>query len=140
MAKTISLQFKGYWREVDKGGIPARSGVYVVYVCRYNEQTDRVTLHKLIYIGEAEDVCDRIPGHKKWPEWRLEVPKGSEVCFSFASVTSPDRKRAEAALIYHHKPPCNTEHIDTFPFAETTVKSTGERELLSSPITVYKTR
>lgn len=26
MAKTISLNFDGYWREVNKGGVPAKSG------------------------------------------------------------------------------------------------------------------
>ena len=136
MAKTISLDFDGYWREVNKGGIPAKSGVYLVYVCRHNEIQGTVSLDKLIYIGEAEDVQDRIANHEKWPEWRKYVPQGSEICFSFAGVTSPDRERAEAALIYHHKPPCNIEYTDSFPFEETTVKSTGQCALLSSPITL----
>lgn len=139
MAKTISLNFGGYWREVNKGSVPAKSGVYLVYVCRYNETSDAVTLDKLIYIGEAENVRERIDGHEKWPEWRQYVPRGSEICFSFAGVTSPDRERAEAALIYYHKPPCNVEYVDSFPFEDTTVESTGRCTLLSSPITVRRT-
>lgn len=137
MAKTISLEFVGYYREINKGSIPARSGVYLVYVCRYNKEKDSVTLDKLIYIGEAENVNERIANHEKWLEWRKYVPSGSEICFSFDGVTNPDRERAEAALIYYHKPPCNTEYIDSFPFDETTVKSTGRCALLSSTITVY---
>lgn len=139
MAKTISLNFGGYWREVNKGGVPAESGVYLVYVCRYNEPEKTVTLDKLIYIGEAEDVLYRITNHEKWPQWRRYAPKGSEICFSFAGVTNPDRERAEAALIYYHKPPCNDEYIDAFPFEDTTIESTGRCALLSSPITVRKT-
>ena len=139
MAKTISLSFAGYWREVNKGTIPAKSGIYLVYVCRYNETEDKVTLDKLIYIGEAEDVNDRIANHEKWPEWRRYVPTGSEICFSFTDVASPDRERAEAALIYHHKPPCNVEYVDSFPFEDTTVESTGRCALLSSPVTVLRT-
>jgi len=139
MAKTINLEFEGYWREEDKGSVPARSGIYLVYVCRYDESRDKVILHKLIYIGEAEDVCDRIANHEKWPKWREYVPRGSEICFSYAAVTSPDRERAEAALIYHHKPPCCEEYIDSFPFEDTTVVSTERCTLLSSPITVPKT-
>ena len=139
MAKTISLNFDGYWREVNKGGIPAKSGVYLVYVCRYNEPEKTVTLDKLTYIGEAEDVRYRITNHEKWPEWRRYVSKGSEICFSFAGVTNPDRERAEAALIYYHKPPCNDEYIDAFPFEDTTIESTGRCALLSSPATVRKT-
>ena len=139
MAKKISLDFDGYWREVNKGGVPAKSGVYLVYACRHNETKGTVTLDKLIYIGEAGDVQDRITNHEKWPEWRQCVPRGSQICFSFAGVTNPDRERAEAALIYYHKPTCNTEYIDSFPFADTTVESTGTCTLLSSPITVNRT-
>lgn len=139
MAKTISLNFDGYWREANKGGIPPKSGVYLVYVCRHNEPQKTVTLDKLIYIGEAGDVRDRITNHEKWAEWRRYVPNGSEVCFSFAGVTSPDRERAEATLIYYHKPPCNDEYIDSFPFEDTTVESTGRCALLSSPITIRRT-
>jgi len=139
MAKIISLNFDGYWREVNKGGIPEKSGIYLVYVGRYNELTDKVILDKLIYIGEAEDVRNRITYHEKWPDWRRYVPKGSEICFSFAGVTNPDRERAEAALIYYHKPPCNDEYINAFPFEDTTVESTGRCALLSSHITVRDT-
>lgn len=139
MAKTISLEFDGYWREVNKASVPARSGIYLVYVCRYNKLQKKVTLDELTYIGEADDVRDRIENHEKWPKWRQRVPEGSEICFSFAGVTSPDRERAEAALIYYHKPPCNDEYIDSFPFEDTTVQSTGECALLSSSIAVSKT-
>lgn len=139
MAKTITLNFDGYWREVNKAGIPAKSGVYAVYVCKYNPSEKTVTLKKLIYIGEAEDVNDRIEHHEKWEEWREEVPEGSEICFSFAGVTSPDRERAECALIYHHKPDCNDECKDSFPYEDTTVVSTGKHTLIESPITVERT-
>jgi excinuclease UvrABC nuclease subunit len=139
MATTINLDFEGYWREVNKGGIPSKSGVYLVYVCRHNKSESTVTLDRLIYIGEAEDVQDRIANHEKWPKWRQSVPKGSEICFSVAGVTSPDRERAEATLIYYHNPPCNDEYKDSFPFEETTVKSTEQCALLSSLITVSPT-
>ena len=139
MAKTISLEFDGYWREVNKGSVPARSGIYLVYVCKYNELQKEVKLNELTYIGESDNVRDRIENHEKWPEWRRRVPEGSEICFSFAGVSSPDRERAEAALIYYHKPPCNDEYIDSFPFEDTTVQSTGKCALLSSSITVSKT-
>ena len=34
--KTITLKFNGYWREVNKGGVPNQSGIYCVYSCIYN--------------------------------------------------------------------------------------------------------
>jgi hypothetical protein len=97
-----------------------------------------VTLDRLIYIGEAENVNDRIKNHEKWPDWRQYVPKGSVLCFSFADINNIDCERAEAALIYYHKPPCNNEYKDSFPFDETTIKSTGRCALLTSLITVYR--
>lgn len=141
MAKMISLNFDGYWLEAGKGGIPAKSGVYLVYACRYDELNDTVALDKLIYIGEARNVRDRIADHEKWSEWRQYVPIGSEISFSFAGVTNPDRECAEAELIHYHKPVCNKDdkYIDSFPFEDTTVESTGKCAKLSSPITVRKT-
>jgi len=139
MAKTISLEFDGYWREVHKGSVPDKSGVYLVYVCEYNQSEGKVTLEKLIYIGEAANARDRIEAHEKWSDWRKYVDKGSQICFSFAPITSPDRERAEAALIYHHKPSCNDEYKDEFPFEDTTVKSSGTCALLAKDITVLKT-
>ena len=34
--KSYSLIFNGYWREIDKKGIPSKSGIYLVYRCVYN--------------------------------------------------------------------------------------------------------
>jgi hypothetical protein len=96
-------------------------------------------LDRLIYIGEAEDVNDRIVNHADWPKWRRYVPEGSGICFAFAGITRPEREFAEAALIYYHKPPCNVEYVDSFPFEDTTVESTGKCEELSSPVTVRRT-
>lgn len=139
MTKTINLNFDGYWREVNKSSVPKKSGVYGVYVCKYNPPPQNtVTLDKLIYIGEAEDVNDRIANHEKWPEWRKEVTAGSEICFSFAEVISPDRERAECALIYYHKPKCNDDCKYSFPYEDTTVVSTGNHEFITSPINVQK--
>jgi hypothetical protein len=97
LAKTISLSLDGYWREVKKANIPNKSGAYAVYVCKYNAPSKEgekgiVTLEKLIYIGEAEKVNERIANHDKWDEWRKYVPKGDEICFSFGEVASPDKR------------------------------------------------
>lgn len=39
-------------------------------------------------------------------------------------------------MIFKHKPPCNTEYVDSFPFDETTVRTKGENSLLSPDFTV----
>jgi hypothetical protein len=137
-AKTISLEFKGYWLEKDMGGIPKQSGIYVVYECTYNQQADTVSLKKVIYIGEAENVNDRIAKHEKWPLWRKHCGAYNQICFSFAPITSPDRQRGEAAMIYRHKPPVNDQYTNTFPFDQTTMSLSGKTSLLDTNFTVYR--
>lgn len=136
--KTIELVFEGYWREKDFGGIPNKSGIYVVYEASYNFNNNKVSLHKLIYIGESTDVNDRIDKHEKWPLWKRECASNKELCFSFAPVINPDRERGESALIYKHKPPVNTEYKNNFPFDQTTMKLSGEIALLETLFTVYR--
>ena len=47
-AQSYKLQFKGYRRERNKGGIPAESGIYCVYVSTYNSRKKTITLNKLV--------------------------------------------------------------------------------------------
>ncbi len=137
--KTISLKFGGYWRDKNSGGIPNDPGIYLVYTCTYNREADSVTLHRLIYIGEAAEARDRVQGHEKRPDWKRYLKQGQELCYSFAPIANPDRERGEAALIYQHKPPANEEYTDSFPFDDTTVISSGRRELITPSFTVRKT-
>lgn len=138
-AKTYSLKFDGYWREENIGGIPSKSGVYCVYECTYNSDTNQVSIHKLIYIGESEDVNDRIANQEKWDDWEKHVTFGNELCFSFSGVDSQNRNRVEAALIFEHKPPENVEYVDSFPFDTTTIYTSGANALLSTSFTAYRT-
>ena len=59
---TINITFNGYWLEDNLRRIPVLPGIYCVYECSYNQETDSVTLHQLIYIGEAGNVRERPNG------------------------------------------------------------------------------
>ncbi len=137
--KTISIEFGGYWRDENKGSVPAQSGIYCVYECTHNVKEKTVSIHKLIYIGEADNVRSRIDGHKKRPDWLKHVRRGNELCFSFGGVTGTDRERGEAAMIFKHKPPENTEYVDSFPFDKTTMSLSGKTALLATTFTVTRT-
>jgi hypothetical protein len=137
--KTITIEFDGYWRDKGKGGIPSKSGVYCVYECTYNSEKDTVSIHHLIYIGEADDVKDRVANHEKRDDWLKHVHRGNELCFSFGAVGSTDRSRAEAALVFKHKPPENEEYKYSFPFDRTTISSSGKTAKLSTSFTVDRT-
>lgn len=137
--QTYALAFNGYWRDQNSGGVPAESGVYCVYECKYDAQEKTVSLKTLIYIGEAADVRGRIAGHERREDWLKHVRAGNVLCFSFAPVESAHRNRCEAALIFQHKPPENTEYVNAFPFDKTHLNLSGKTALLASAFTVLRT-
>lgn len=137
--RTITIEFDGYWRDEDKGGLPAKSGIYCVYECTYKTQDKTVSIHKLIYIGEAEDVKIRVSNHEKREDWLKHVRRGNELCFSFGGIGATDRARAEAALIFKHKPPENDDYVKFFPYDKTTMSLSGKTALLTTSFTVYTT-
>ena len=134
--KFISLNFKGYWLEANKRGIPSESGVYCVYACTYNTSTDKVSLRKILYIGESVNANERLANHEKLTDWKKCLQLGETLCYSFAFVNNDDRVRAEASLIYKHKPPCNSEFVYHFPCLETAISTDGENYLLSSDFVI----
>ncbi len=138
-AKTFNIEIEGYWREENVTSIPLKSGVYFVYECTYNRTRDTVSIHKLIYIGEASNVKERVKNHEKWDDWKKHVSSGNELCSSFGYIESTHRDRVEAAYIFEHKPPGNEEFKYSFPFDETTISSSGKTALLNTFFTVYKT-
>lgn len=139
-AKAYDLDFKGYWREPNIGGLPAESGVYGVYCATHDKSTDQVTLNRLIYIGESGDVRKRVDGHEKLPEWKRQLRHDEQLCFNAALISpAADRERAEAAMIYRHKPVCNDQYKYTFPFDSTTITTRGRNALMADRFTVHRT-
>lgn len=108
------LTFDGYWREVSKGGIPAKSGIYMVYRCSYNAFERTVTLKDIIYIGQAENGKDRVGTHEKLPDFKRELKEGEELCFSFAEVEKKDLDIVENALVFIQKPKLNDYLKDSY--------------------------
>jgi hypothetical protein len=98
-----------------------------------------VTLNRLLYIGEGADMRDRVGSHEKWQNWKRELKTGEVICVS-AALISPeaDRQRAKAAMIFRHKPPCNTEYVEGFPFDTTTITTGGRNALMYASFTVTR--
>lgn len=138
-AQTFNTNVQGYWRDLNKSDIPNHSGVYFVYEAWYNPQNDKIDLYRLIYIGESEDVGDRLQDHEKYNEWVRLLSSGRELCFSTCPIADDYRVRVEAAYIFEHKPIVNTEYKNAFPFDQTTIVSSGNAALLASRFTVYRT-
>jgi excinuclease UvrABC nuclease subunit len=140
MQKSYALEFDGYWLEAGLGNLPAKSGIYGVYLCTYDKVQNTVSLRELIYVGEAANVRDRVGGHEKSVAWRAKLKSGELLCFNTALVAGEsDRQRAEAAVIFKHKPCCNTTYVDAFPFDTTTVSISGKNALMQSSFMVQRT-
>lgn len=137
-AKTFKIEFSGHWTEPNKSK-QAKSGVYSVHSCIDNVTKNTVSIKKLIYVGESKDVYDRIKNHEKLPDWKKHLNKDEVLCYNFGGVADSDRDRCEAAIIFKHEPPENSEYVDSFPFDQTTMNLSGEKGKLSSSFTVNKT-
>lgn len=134
--KTFNQEHVGYWREPNKSGLPKKSGVYSVYECTHNVIDKTVEIHKLIYIGESDNVNGRVAKHEKAESWKKHVRPGNVLCFSFTPVDDDYRERLEAAYINHHKPVENTEYVNNFPFHKTNVNTSGKTKYIESYFTV----
>lgn len=130
--KTINLDFKGYRLETNKNSIPSQSGIYCVYSCTYNENKNTVSIKELLYIGESEDLHRRISNHDRLDDWEKKLSSTETLCYSFALINGDDRIRAEAALIFKHKPPMNEEYLNNFPYNDTTMSLSGKTKLLTT--------
>ena len=139
--KSHIVRFSGYWLNEDRNGIPDQSGVYCVYNCVNMRENNTVFINSLLYIGEAKNVRERILGHNELDEWKSHCATDQELCFSFGTpnydITSEDRKRIEAALIFKHHPPCNKNYINSFPYPETQIQTKGENFLLLNIFKVF---
>ncbi|GAB1468901.1 hypothetical protein MASR2M64_16640 [Candidatus Cloacimonadota bacterium] len=133
-----TLTFGGYCRDVTIHAIPSYSGVYCVYCCTHDEYHNTLIIRELIYIGEAENVKERIYTHHMWSAWKSRLQEGERICFSYANIENAHRERCEAALINHHKPPLNTEYISNFPFDDTTINLKGKISRLESSFKVSR--
>ncbi|MGA2253154.1 MAG: GIY-YIG nuclease family protein [Thermoguttaceae bacterium] len=138
-AQTYAVDFDGYWREANKSNVPAQSGFYCVYACTHDTQAKTVALRMLIYIGESDNVRSRISTHEKQRDWESHLKAGEQLCYSFGAVEAAHRVRCEAAMIFEHKPPENTEYVNEFPFDETTMNLSGKTALLHTSFTVCRT-
>lgn len=134
-AVTIELDFKGYYTK--RKSLLEGSGIYCVYTCVANGET--VSIRKLVYVGESATVRQRLAYHGLIEKWNKHRESGEVLCYTSASISpASTRRRAEAAVIFHHKPLVNDEYKHSFPFDATTIAITGKAKLLTSSFTVSK--
>lgn len=109
------LNFEGYWRDCNKNGLPTYSGIYMVYRCQYNEQKDSVSLIEIIYIGQADNICDRHKNHEKYDLFKSQLLVGEELCFSCVEVKN-NLDLIENALIFAQQPILNEQGKNAYNY------------------------
>jgi excinuclease UvrABC nuclease subunit len=136
--EVMNLLIRGYWLEKGIELIPNESGIYFVYEATDLTIKKIIYINRLIYIGEADRIRERIISHEKWNNWKKYVKGGSQLCFSYALIEPALRNRIKAALIFKHKPPTNDKFRFDFPFETTTIKLEGKTCLLEQYYTLHK--
>ena len=129
--KRYNINFKGYRRDCNKATLPHDSGIYMVYRCIYDSLTDKVTLKEIIYIGQAEDLCDRLNNHDKRPLFLKACERGEEICYAYANVSMDDLNIVENALVFAQKPRLNSDLIDSFNHESASFLVEGKCALLN---------
>ena len=86
VAETFEIEINGYLLEADKGKLPTHPGIYFVYEGTYNQEKNTVAIQKLIYIGEADRIQERITNHEKYDNWRKHVREGNTLCYSTGRI------------------------------------------------------
>ena len=109
-----NIVFKGYRRDSVAAGLPNYSGLYIVYRCIHNSEKKTVKLIEIIYIGQAEDIKERIKNHDKCKEFKNALKEGEELCYSYAEVKKSDLDIVENALVYSEKPRLNDNLKENF--------------------------
>jgi hypothetical protein len=136
---TFNINIVGYWREIHKAGLPTHSGIFFVYENKYNEGLGTVTLVRILYVGEADNVRTRITGHELQDKWKECINSGNEICYSTGSVPPGVRTRIKAAFIFKLQPELNSNFKDEFPYPQTTIIAAGKTNLLETTFTVEGT-
>ena len=125
-----NVTFKGYRRDVNKDGLPSYGGIYMVYCCKYNENEQTVTLKRLIYIGKAINLHDRICNHNRYEDFNRQLQQGEQLCYSYASVSPNEVDVVENGLIFMQKPNLNDDLKESFNYPDSEFSIEGACALL----------
>lgn len=128
--KQYNINFKGYRRDCNKASLPHYSGVYMVYRCIYDSTSDKVTLNEIIYIGQAEDLNERLNNHDKYSMFQNTCESGEEICYAYANVSMDDLDIVENALIFAQKPRLNSDLVDSYNHESAAFLVEGKCKLL----------
>lgn len=134
-----ALDFDGYWTYGSEGFLPGFAGIYCVYSCTNNRPEKTVAIEKLLYIGQARNIRERLQSHDDFANWVSELGHGKTLCYSYAPLPWKSLDICEAALIFHMKPLFNKIGERGFHHDKTHVTTKGCNRFLESDFVVSRT-
>lgn len=127
---TYNLNFRGYWIDDRKGGIPESSGIYLVYKCLYKKDIRKVSLRELIYIGQAKNLHSRINTHDKRELFLQDCSDNETICYAIAESPQKDLDIIENALTFVQQPKFNEQKNNVFNYGTTELHLEGRCGLM----------
>ena len=114
--------FEGPW-PVGTIGVAAYPGVYRV------EALSLSLGRHILYIGESENIENRIASHERYDDWRRAIM--GQLYFFAKKIESEDRRRREEQdMIRRFRPPCNFQ-FSALTDARTQLRVSVVREIQS---------
>jgi len=128
------VELEGFWREDYLEFIPEISGIYVVYESYFDEEEDFLDFHRIIYIGESNNLKNNLLNHPDLNTWRAGLKVKNELSFAYTACDEKDRERIKSAYVNQHKPSFNHASEFEFPFQRTVIISRGNLGLIEPVI------
>lgn len=94
----ISLVMHGWFKEAKTSGLPDETGLYLVFGGIPLENGNAHIKH-LIYIGQAQDIKDRIADHEKKPKFKDKLAEGESLYYYCVYLKNKDLDESEGAMI-----------------------------------------
>lgn len=136
--KRYDLKFDGYF--LDVADLPHLSGVYCVYRGVYDVERRFVTLNKLLYVGQAQDIYERHQNHESKLKWESDLSLNEQLCYTYAPIAVSELNRCEAAMIFLNQPKFNQAGKDSFAYMDTYVTVSGAIALLKNNVLAEQTK
>ncbi len=101
----LFVDISGYWRMASVDSIITLPGIFFVYESQYDQISGALTLLRLLYIGQGENIRESIRSHPDLSTWQSGITNGNEICFAAGLTDNYYRQTAVAAYNALLNPP-----------------------------------
>ena len=107
MTKSYGAVFRGYRMDANKDTLPEYAGLFIAYRCILDQQSKKVELKEILYIGKAVNVRQTVRELRH--KFMAELKEGEDLCYSYAEIPEENIDIIENALLFAQKPRLNED-------------------------------